>query len=128
MKQYNIYVSPLGGREAVKQGWSWPGFCFNWIWCFVKKLNGHGAGILVASLMFGIMSFASEALDILTTFAGIGISIWLGATGNNIREENLFKRGFAFKGTVSAETPEGAIAMYANDNQDETPPNHHPKG
>ena len=118
MKNYKIFVSPLGGREAVKLGWSWPGFCFNWIWCFVKKLNVHGAGILVATFILGIMSFASEALGILTNFARIGISIWLGATGNYLREENLFKRGFAFKGTISAETPEGAIAMYANENQD----------
>ena len=38
MKQYKIFKHPLGKIEAVKQGWSWPAFFFNWIWALVKKM------------------------------------------------------------------------------------------
>lgn len=117
MKQFKIYENPAGIKEAVKQGWSWPGFFFNWIWCFVKKLNGHGAGILIALFVLVILSAASAEMNILTSIVGIGVSIWLGSSGNSLREANLLKRGYDFKTTVSASNPEGAIAMYAKENQ-----------
>ena len=56
MKQFNVYENPSGMKEAVKQGWSWPGFFFNWIWCFVKKMSGLGFGVLGAYFGIGILS------------------------------------------------------------------------
>lgn len=29
MKNYSIYVNPIGDCVAVKNGWSWPAFFFN---------------------------------------------------------------------------------------------------
>ncbi|WP_226912943.1 hypothetical protein [Halomonas sp. 3D7M] len=37
MKEFKIYMHPAGMHEAVKQGWSWPGFFFGPIWALVKK-------------------------------------------------------------------------------------------
>ena len=41
----------------------------------------------------------------------------MGINGNKWREEKLASRGFEFKDTVSAANPEGAIALYIEDNQ-----------
>ena len=35
MEKYAVY-DRRGELEAVKRGWSWPGFFFSWIWAFVK--------------------------------------------------------------------------------------------
>lgn len=112
MKLYNIYKNPSGAIEAVKQGWSWPGFFFTWIWAFVKGLNGLGAGILIGAFILSILSIGNEALNVLITLVGFGISIWLGAHGNQLRGDNLVKKGFEMVESINSETPEGAIAAF----------------
>jgi hypothetical protein len=106
MKTYEIYTSPIGGIEAVKKGWSWPGFFFSWIWAFVKKLHGLGAGILIVGL---ILHIASPPLGLVFD---IIIGIWLGSSGNDMRAANLKKRGFKFADFISAQSPEGAMASF----------------
>ncbi len=94
MKIYNIYKNLSGQVEAVKQGWSWPGFFFTWIWCFVKGLHGLGAGLLIAWLIGRIVSVENEAMSALTSLASLGISIWLGVSGNEMREKKLKQNGY----------------------------------
>ncbi len=115
MKQYNIYENHEGLKEAVKQGWSWPGFFFSWIWCFTKKINGYGAGILVAAIFLNIITASSEEMSIFVLIIGLGISSWMGYSGNKLRGENLVRRGFMNNSTVTAATPEGAIAIYVKE-------------
>ena len=115
MKTYNIYKHPMGPIEAVKIGWSWPAFFFSWIWAFVKGLNAIGATILIAAILLGIMSMESQFADALITIGGLSVSIWLGAQGNELRTNNLRKKGYEFIKTVNAETPEGALASSLKD-------------
>lgn len=112
MKQYNIYENHEGQKEAVKQGWSWPGFFFSWIWCFVKKLNGYGAGILVVMIVLNILSGSNDEMAIVVACIGIGVAIWMGFSGNKLWEDNLKKLGWEKKNTINAATPDGAIAIY----------------
>lgn len=106
MKMYKIYTSPVGGIEAVKKGWSWPGFFFTCIWAFVKKLHGLGAGVLIVGLLLNI---ASPPIGLVFD---IIIIIWLGSSGNYMRSTNLKKRGYQFAHMIAAQTPEAAIALF----------------
>jgi hypothetical protein len=115
--RYNIYQSPSGEIQAVKVGWSWPGFFFNWVWCFVKNLFGHGFGILGALFLLGIISVTSASMEVLTSISGLGITIWLGSSGNRFREDNLKSRGFDFKKSTFATNPEGAVASFIKESQ-----------
>jgi len=109
MKMYDIYTSDLGGTEAVKKGWSWPGFFFTWIWAFVKKLNGLGAGVLIVGVFLNIAS----SFDLyLWLIYDIFIMIWLGSSGNTMRATNLKRRGYQFAHMVSAQTAEAAIGLF----------------
>ena len=115
MKQYNIYASPTGMKEAVKQGWSWPGFCFTVIWCFVKKLNIFGLiilGVIIITTIIDIIFVIDTSVPV-----GVGSSMACGQLGNKQREENLVNRGFELKSTVSAQNPEGAIALYLKEKE-----------
>ena len=119
MKQYKIYANPQGTYEAVKQGWSWPAFFFSMIWAMVKKMWGLGVGLLVAFFALGFVigiSGAGQGGEVLINIASIIGSIVFGINGNKWRENNLPKRGYEYKETVTAANPEGAIALYMKEN------------
>lgn len=117
MKQFKIFENPQSRIEAVKQGWSWPAFFFTIIWSFVKKMYALGSILLVAFFVGGVISAAAggqaeEALDSLVGIAQIILSVVFGVNANRWRENNLQKRGFDYKTTVSAANAEGAAAWY----------------
>ena len=115
MKQYKIFQDSSGNSEAVKQGWSWPAFFFSFIWAFAKKLWLLGIAFIIGSLVFGLIVGAAgggEGLDALINVVSIVISIVFGINGNSWREKNLFSRGYEQADTVTAASPEDAVALY----------------
>lgn len=117
MKTYKIFKNPQGRYEAVKQGWSWPGFLFGVIWACVKRMWGLGLGLIAA--MFVLVVFAllvygdTPAMDQAFNALGLAISIWFGAKGNSLREQNLRERGYtAAEEIIEAKNPEAAVAHY----------------
>lgn len=110
LKPYKLFKSPTGSIDAVKQGWSWPAFACTPVWPFVKGLNEIGAGILIGYILAVI--FDSHEIGIFLDIAIMGIHIWLGVKGNELRENNLRKKGYELVKTIHAETPEGAIASF----------------
>ena len=109
MKQYKIFTDPQGRMEAVKQGWSWPGFFFTWIWALVKSL--YLFGILFLLLTIFLIALRHE-IGLVASLLRIIVAIVFGAFGNQWRESNLESRGYDLMDTVSAGTPENAIALY----------------
>ena len=111
MKDYKIFEYPEGCQEAVKQGWSWPGFFFGPIWALVKKMWGLGAGLLVAVIVLAMFPVESS-LGLLATLISLGIYVACGINGNRWREKHLSSRGYDHVDTVSAPNPERAVALY----------------
>lgn len=116
MKEFKIYQHPTGKQEAVKQGWSWPGFFFGPIWALVKKLWGLGALLLVAVIVLSAVPAGTE-VGMLTTLIMLVIYIVCGVNGNKWREKNLVSRGYEHLDTVSAANPDGAIALFIKGQQ-----------
>lgn len=116
MKTYKIFVSPLGQTEAVKQGWSWPGFFFPAIWPLVKKLWGVAIAFYGSSFFVGVLlsTAGAAARDSVFLVFGISIQIFLGARGNQLREKNLSARGYEHEETVEAPTP-AALAIWLSE-------------
>jgi hypothetical protein len=115
MNQYKIFKHPSGTTNAVKQGWSWPGFFFTFIWAIVKKMWGLGVGVLIGFFVLGIiigMAGGNSDGDALINIITISASIIFGVSGNSWREKNLLSRGFEQVDTVTAANPGGAIALY----------------
>jgi hypothetical protein len=115
MKTFDVFQHPHLAPEAVKNGFSWPGFFFNWIWAFVKGLPGKGLLILGGMIVIIIFDAAAEAEGIVYALFGLGICIWVGVSGNEWRVASLVQRGFAKSGTVVAVSPDGAIAQILRD-------------
>jgi hypothetical protein len=123
MKQYKIFENEVGRREAVKQGWSWPAFFFGFIWAFVKRQYVAGAivlgGVIVVVLLslkvddlFAMGDKSARSLDHVCESARWVIMVLLGVNGNELREKNLFQRGYILRGVLAALSPSEALASH----------------
>lgn len=101
MKEFKIFEYPEGRHEAVKQGWSWPGFFFGPIWAMVKQMWGLGVGLLVAVIVLAMFP-VDTAIGGLVTLISFGIYVACGINGNRWREKHLSSRGYEHVDTVSA--------------------------
>lgn len=125
MKNYNVYKHSDGKIEAVKKGWSWPGFFFSGIWALIKQLwvvAGLIFGFAIVSnyitMMFEPLNYYDEEevmiylwLSFIFTAIQLAIAVYLGAKGNELREANLLKRGYSLLTNVNAENPDQAINL-----------------
>ena len=114
MKNFNIYVSDDSPSQAVKAGWSWPGFFFTWIWALVKGLYPIGIGVLVGYVAIGYYGNSADQ-GFLASVVPLGVSIWLGITGNKQREDDLLKKGFSHTAEVTASNPDKALVAYLDE-------------
>ncbi len=118
-RKFNVYRNPQGECQAVKVGWSWPGFFFSWVWAFVKRLWGVGCAILAAFAVLGAFNVfigaaaSPDAKPVISVFVfgcQMAVVAMIGARGNSWRDANLPTRGYVFVEEVSAANPEAAIA------------------
>ncbi|WP_392558932.1 DUF2628 domain-containing protein [Orbus mooreae] len=145
MKNYKIFKHQDGRIEAVKQGWSWPGFFFGIIWALIKKLWTVAGALVLVMIVFGIISYALlpdpsnynnyyelqqamstfEIWDNMSTVISLVIAIVIGVKGNDFREKNLLSKGYTLQCTVFAANPDMAIleARKAEENNKEAPAN-----
>jgi hypothetical protein len=118
MKTFTVFRHPTLGFQAVKVGFSWPGFFFTLFWTLVKKLWGQALGIFGVIVLLVIIETAFENEGstggaLLMLLAQLAVYIGVGIKGNEWRVSNLQKRGFQLVETVQAETPEAAIGSVA---------------
>jgi len=115
MKQYKVYEKSQNQYEAVKQGFSWPGFFFSFWWCLFKKLWVI-AVILVGSLLclgilVNIVGLNATASSAVINLASVGISFYFGFKGNELRTDDIYNRGGKLLTTITASNPRSAITL-----------------
>ncbi len=116
MKTFNVFKHYALGYQAVKIGFSWPGFLFSVIWLVIKKLWVH-AFIVVCSiiLLTSIEIYYNNAeTSIMVIILELGIYIIVGVNGNNWHMNNLREHGFELLATVQADNPSSAIQKVVN--------------
>ena len=104
--------------EVIKQGFSWPGFFFNWIWVLVKQLPRYGfillgvdIALLVAKYFAPEASLAAGLLGFLKLPTGVVVGVY----GNQWRRTQLEQRGFTPATTLWAKSSEREeVAMVGN--------------
>jgi len=112
--QFKVYINPQKTYKAVKVGWSHPGFFFGFFWCLAKQLWMYAVIIFVIGFVFG--ATGNLYLDLIAT---LGIMIWMGSAGNDLYAQSLRDKGYDLLTTLNAKTPEGAIAQYLKDTNEE---------
>jgi hypothetical protein len=119
MKVYKVYNHASLGAEAIKVGFSWPAALFIVIWMLVKKLWIFAGLWIVAYIVLTIiqdyaMKSGSAGILLVVLIGHLALSLIPAFKGNEWRIKNLEKRGFNFVASVSADTPDAAIAQALN--------------
>ena len=113
MKTYKIFSSPIRGNEAVKIGWTWPGFLFCWIWMLVK-----GMWATFAFTALGIIVLVSIVPEPASRALAIVVCLIVGIFGNEWRTKELSRKGYVEKTSIQARTPEEALSIYVTNMKD----------
>lgn len=121
-RSFEIYERSDGTIDAVKLGWSWPGFWFGPFWILARLGIGWGClvwilGILAVLLTVGFVGTALK-LDpqseghFALALGALPFATLVGFCGNQFVAWCLRKRGFSKKGQVHAKTVAEAKAEY----------------
>ena len=129
MKHFEVYSHPALGLQAVKKGFSWPGFFFTWIWMLICRMWVGAIGVF---LIVWVGWFATDSVAVMLAgdggevvdeeqalfIYGMSFLLWcglylvialvVGIAGNRWREKVLVKRGFEYRETVQAQSAEAA--------------------
>ncbi len=115
MRVYKVYRHPVRDYRAVKLGFSWPAFFFDYLWALFKGLWGRFLLLLGLDLLLvvGVMWIAGGAGDgavVLVIVGELIIAFWRGSRGNTWRGTALIHRGFVPVGNVRAGSANLAVA------------------
>lgn len=115
MKEFHIYAHPEGDIEAVKVGWSWPGFFFTGLWALIKRLWTIGAAVLAGLLVVAMATTPGEtggSTSMVFNGLALAISAIFGQFGNAWLEADLGERDYTYRATIRARDRVEAVAAY----------------
>lgn len=117
MKTFDLYRHPTLGYEAVKRGFSWPGFLISPVWALSKRMWLGGALLLVT--WFFLIAARSDATAkgdgggaLILLVVHLALAITAGFLGNSRWARALARRGYEHLGAGDAEDPDAAIAVF----------------
>lgn len=110
--QFNIYKHPSLGLEAVKIGLSFPALLFGIIWILVKKQWD----MTILWVFLFIVFVNTTSVSWLPPIGYLFLWLFPAFKGNKWRENNLSKRGYELLDTITADTPDAAIAKFVKSN------------
>lgn len=120
LKTFEIYQRPNGAIEAVKKGWSWPGFIFVLFWAYAKRLYTIANTLLLVSIILLLFTLDEDAKDSIYLLHALGATvaaIWFGASGNDLRRTMLTRNEYKLAGSIRAYTADDAVRSFIKNNQ-----------
>ena len=117
MKTFEIYIKHSKNPEAVKLGWSWPGFFAGQFWLLAKGmwLALFLLLFLWVVLLVVLSETVNEAQEFIISFSvAILLNVLFGAKGNTMRVNHLIEKGYQLSTTINAKNPEVAISKFEN--------------
>ncbi len=115
MRTFDIYHHPIRGYAVVTRGFSWLDFVFPGAWLLVRRCWSIGAGMLAANVAIGEIARRADAGGENTTWLlalvlSLAMAAVCGVQGSRWRVRSLVARGYDHRGTVSAASPDAALA------------------
>ena len=94
--------------EAIKNGWSWPGFFNSSLWLIYKGMFILALQVFVFFAMFVFFGIPEQIVAVVS----IGIGIYFGVNGNRLYRQFLEKQGYKFFLSVNADNLANAKAQF----------------
>lgn len=115
MTTYEIYDNSFDLPVVLKDGWSWPAFCFPGIWSLVYKLWKQA--LVLVGINLAVMILLSNMLPVdVAVWIYYGFSILQGLPfaefGHKWRKKKLLSDGYLHVATVKAGSKKGAFASW----------------
>ena len=102
MKQFDVYSHSALGLQAVKNGFSWPGCFFTWVWMLICRMWRGGTIVFVVMVV-------SSVVPALWPISFV-VCLVVGIQGNAWRRNRLRERGFEHVRSVQAENGDAALS------------------
>jgi hypothetical protein len=113
-REFEIFTKPSFPSVAVKRGFSWPAFFFNWIWAFTCGLWVEGVSIVLIGFALEYLEYTVLANHLIFYFLfAIGFGIVIGVKGNFWRSRKLERDGYSFEGLITANSKASALGAFA---------------
>src|SRR5690349_18286742 len=94
-RSFDIFKNSAGQFQAVKHGFSWPGFFFHWIWALVSRLWLIGIIFLVLDLALTLLWLELSSRIVFVVVLGrLAIHTTVGLKGNSWKAHALENRGY----------------------------------
>jgi hypothetical protein len=115
MKTFKVFKHPTLGYQAVKIGFSWPGFLFSVIWLLMKKLWRHALVVISGIILLTLIEvfFNNAQTSVMALLIELGLYVLVGVNCNEWRMTYLQSHGFELVDTLQAKTPDAAIGKIA---------------
>tara|TARA_B110001454_G_scaffold152175_1_gene141567 strand:- start:347 stop:769 length:423 start_codon:yes stop_codon:yes gene_type:complete len=107
-KNFHIYKNPTGMVEAIKNGWSWPGFFNSSLWLIYKGMFILALKVFVFFALLVLFRIPEQ----IAALVSIGIGIYFGVNGNSLYRQFLEKQGYKFFLSVNADNIANAKAQF----------------
>src|ERR1051326_1071092 len=112
-RTFEVFKHPTDS-QAVKRGFSWPGFFFTCIWALVKRLWLVGGVVLVISLVVSLVSSQTfRSSPLLVVCASLVVRLVVGRSSDLWRSDALQADGYAYIGAIEARDAAAALARVA---------------
>ncbi|MEE8444501.1 MAG: DUF2628 domain-containing protein [Alphaproteobacteria bacterium] len=108
MRLYTVHIRDEPDIVLVKEGFSWPGFVFSFLWAAASGLWWAALAIFAAALALAAVLDLVGAGDISRTIVQFGFHLLVGFSANDLRRWTLARAGYR-EGPVST----GADALEA---------------
>ncbi len=99
----------------VKEGFCWTAMLFTVLWAGWHHMWRHGAILIVAALLLGLISDGMDVAAPLQTLVALGMLLIIGFEGNNWRREELEKNEYSLVAVVVGKNRDAALFRYLED-------------
>ena len=111
-REYQIHSHDEKGLLAIKNGFSWPGFFFSFVWATVKGLYLHAGAIVGAMIALWLAAIFMAEVAMVWSFLAALLIFVVGQKGNAWLAQRAEAGGYRFRGTVVARSPAHAVSVF----------------
>ena len=116
-----IFLTPPGGASVatdevrtIRDGFTWLGFLFPWVWLLVHRLWLHAAAAFLLQAIGGAL-MDEPGLGPAGAAIMLGVNIMVGLEGQNFRIRNLAAKGWNEDALIAADKLDIAEQVYFAD-------------
>ncbi len=123
MRTYTVYIKQddddIPHIEYIPEKFSWAGFILNTIWLIYNRLWSQALLFLTTIVLVYQLELAYIISPNMSLIIWIGISFFVGFTGNDMLRRRLEKQGYVFSDVIIASSENEAELKYICQNYQE---------